>query len=134
MRPSRQSRPKAPVLGLPRPAGAASVPPQAPAAENDGGNDRKQPCACPMDGEHHDTADMPALLEELKRARDALRESEERNHGIVETAVNAIITINEHGIIQSVNTATERMFGWYEGGDDRSECLHAHARALSRTA
>jgi len=65
-----------------------------------------------MNGTDHKPADVPALFEELQRARDALRESEERNRGIVETAVNAIITINEGGIIESVNSATERMFGW----------------------
>lgn len=69
------------------------------------------PCACPADAVT-DTAEMRALLLELQQARDALRESEERNRGIVETAVNAIITINEDGLIESVNSATERMFGW----------------------
>lgn len=52
------------------------------------------------------------LLAELQRTRAALHESEELNRSIVETAVNAIITINERGIIESVNSSTERMFGW----------------------
>lgn len=52
------------------------------------------------------------LFAELQRAQEALRESEERNRGIVETAVNAIVTISERGVIESVNSATERMFGW----------------------
>lgn len=65
-----------------------------------------------MSGAPVEHEDLHALLAQLQRARDALRESEERNRGIVETAVNAIITINERGIIESANSATERMFGW----------------------
>jgi len=49
---------------------------------------------------------------DLKNARQALLESEERSRGVLETAVNAIITISERGIIETVNSATERMFGY----------------------
>ncbi len=49
---------------------------------------------------------------ELEQAREALHESEELQRGILNTAVNAIITISERGIIQTVNPATERMFGY----------------------
>jgi PAS domain S-box-containing protein len=35
-----------------------------------------------------------------------------RLRGILESAVTAIITIEEHGIIESVNPATERLFGY----------------------
>lgn len=44
--------------------------------------------------------------------REALLASEARNQAILDTAVNAIITINALGIIESVNLATERMFGY----------------------
>ncbi len=43
---------------------------------------------------------------------DALREREERLRAIVERAVEGIITINDRGIIQSVNPATEAIFGY----------------------
>ncbi len=65
-----------------------------------------------LDGKTENPENMRTLLAELQQARDALRESEERNRGIVETAVNAIITINDRGVIENVNSATERMFGW----------------------
>jgi PAS domain S-box-containing protein len=52
------------------------------------------------------------LREELQQVRTALHESEQRAAGILETAVNAIITIREDGSILSVNSSTERMFGY----------------------
>jgi two-component system CheB/CheR fusion protein len=43
------------------------------------------------------------------------QESEERLEIIINTAVDAIITIDEQGIIRSVNPAAERMFGYPAG-------------------
>lgn len=45
-------------------------------------------------------------------AKQNLKESEERLRSILQTAADAIITINERGIIDKVNAATERMFGY----------------------
>jgi two-component system CheB/CheR fusion protein len=47
-----------------------------------------------------------------KRTAQALRESEEKLRSIVTNAVDAIVVINEQGIIDSVNPATERLFGY----------------------
>jgi two-component system CheB/CheR fusion protein len=47
-----------------------------------------------------------------KESEDALRASEERLRAVLNTAADAIITIDSAGILQSVNPAAERMFGY----------------------
>jgi PAS domain S-box-containing protein len=49
---------------------------------------------------------------EIQQRTIALRKSQEQLAAILHTAADAIITINATGIIQSVNAATERMFGY----------------------
>lgn len=49
---------------------------------------------------------------ELTKAREALASSEQLSQAVMDTAVNAIITINEDRVIESVNPATERLFGY----------------------
>jgi two-component system, chemotaxis family, CheB/CheR fusion protein len=51
-------------------------------------------------------------ITDRKRAEEALRENESRLSAIVETAADAIITIDERGIIDSINPATVRLFGY----------------------
>jgi two-component system sensor kinase FixL len=51
-------------------------------------------------------------ITEFKRAQEALREREQQLRAILNTAADAIVTIDRSGIIVSANAATERMFGY----------------------
>ncbi|MHB8519475.1 MAG: sensor histidine kinase [Limisphaerales bacterium] len=47
-----------------------------------------------------------------KQSEQSLRDSEERLRAVVNTAVEGIITIDEGGLIESINAAGEKMFGY----------------------
>ncbi|MGI9491124.1 MAG: PAS domain S-box protein [Geminicoccaceae bacterium] len=49
---------------------------------------------------------------DLKRSEEAVREREERLRSILETAPDAIITIDDHGLISSFSPYAETMFGY----------------------
>lgn len=63
-------------------------------------------------------AGQPALLlfvrdvSERVEVEEALKESRARAQAIMETTVDAVVTIDEQGVIESVNPATERIFGY----------------------
>jgi PAS domain S-box-containing protein len=66
------------------------------------------------DGEGRVTALSGIAIDvtERKRAEEALRASQEWLQAILNTATDAIITIDQRGIIKSVNPAAEQMFGY----------------------
>lgn len=49
---------------------------------------------------------------ERERAEKALKESEIRHRTVLASVVDALITISDHGMIESFNPAAERMFGY----------------------
>ena len=54
-------------------------------------------------------------ITERQQAEEALREREARLSSVISTAPDAIITINERGIIQSFSNAAEALFGYAAG-------------------
>ena len=51
-------------------------------------------------------------ISEQKKTRDALRVQSAHIQGVVDNVVNGIVTIDEHGIIESFNPAAEKIFGY----------------------
>jgi len=58
----------------------------------------------------HLTEEVIAAREEIKRA--VKKQAEEKTRVIVESAFDAIVTINSEGVITTWNPQSEKMFGW----------------------
>ncbi len=51
-------------------------------------------------------------IDDLKQSQDDLRSADERTRLIVETALDAVVTMNSRGLITSWNKQAEIIFGW----------------------
>jgi PAS domain S-box-containing protein len=58
------------------------------------------------------TRDLTEARQNQARLEQHLRETAARLKGIVETAVDGIITINDRGIVETMNPAAEKIFGY----------------------
>src|SRR5205823_8736602 len=67
-----------------------------------------------LDGKGNTRGSIGAFIDitEHKAAEYALRESESKARAVLNSAVNAFITIDAEGTIESVNPATGRIFGY----------------------
>jgi PAS domain S-box-containing protein len=84
-----------------------------------------------------DLAQRASILEreiaERQRVEDALRQSEERYRHIINAAADAIISIDEHGLVCEFNLAAERTFGFTKTellGKPLTALMPAHLRDL----
>ena len=59
--------------------------------------------------------DFNAMADALDLRQRALQSTSEQNRAVFETAVDAMVVIDETGLIQSVNPATEKTFGYTSG-------------------
>jgi PAS domain S-box-containing protein len=56
--------------------------------------------------------EMAATQEELNRQTKELSQSKQLNDAVLNTAIDVIITMNKRGIVQSVNPALSKLFGY----------------------
>ncbi len=51
-------------------------------------------------------------MTESRQAQETLRESEQLARGIIDTALDAFVQVDEQGIIRDWNPQAENIFGW----------------------
>jgi PAS domain S-box-containing protein len=84
--------------------------------------------ASPLHGIHGEVTHAIAVfadISEIREKENQLAEEEARHRAILNSSLDAIVTIDTSGIIQSVNPATERIFGY-----SRAELVGQNVRWL----
>ncbi len=64
------------------------------------------------DGQAHQVLGASSDVSARKRAEEALRETEERTRLIVESALDAVVSMDTQGLITGWNPQAENIFGW----------------------
>ena len=59
-------------------------------------------------------------MTESRRAQETLRESEQLARGIIDTALDAFIQMDEDGTITDWNSQAEKIFGWSRSRSGRT--------------
>lgn len=85
----------------------------------------KQELIQELERAHQRIGALEALEDDRKRAEEALRQNEERTRLIVESALDAVITMNTQGLITGWNPQAQTIFGW-----SREDAIH---RRLAET-
>ncbi len=76
-------------------------------------------------------------MTESRRAQETLRESEQLARGIIDTALDAFVQMDEQGAITDWNTQAENIFGWTHAeavGTKLSELIIPHVHRDAHTA
>ncbi len=76
-------------------------------------------------GEPIGTISVIKDITEKKQAEDALREREEHLRQILDNVVDGIVTVDEEGVIKSLNPAASRIFGY-----SQKSLIHQNFRSL----
>ena len=66
-------------------------------------------------------------MTDSRRPQDALAESERMARGIIDTALDAFVQMDEQGLVTGWNTQAEQFFGW-----QRDEVARQDARRTDR--
>jgi PAS domain-containing protein len=68
-------------------------------------------------------------MTESRLAQETLRESEQLARGIIDTALDAFVQVDEKGLIRDWNAQAENIFGWPRDEALATECVRSDGPA-----